>query len=56
MKKLFTFLTLVVAVVLTSCEDIDGKQTPIKLDKSELTLHQLVESKWLLLLITRVGG
>ena len=37
MKKLFTFLTLVVAVVLTSCEDIDGKQTPIKLDKSELT-------------------
>ena len=38
MKKLFTFLTLVVAVVLTSCEDIDGKQTPIKLDKSELTI------------------
>ena len=37
MKKLFTFLTLVVAVVLTSCEDIDGKQTPIKLDNSELT-------------------
>lgn len=37
MKKLFTFLTLVVVVVLTSCEDIDDKQTPIKLDKSELT-------------------
>ena len=37
MKKLFTFLTLLVAVVMTSCEDIDGEQTPIKLDKSELT-------------------
>ena len=37
MKKLFALLVLVVAVVMTSCEEVDGKQTPIKLDKSELT-------------------
>ena len=32
-------MALVVAVEMTSCEDVDvdGKQTPIKLDKSELT-------------------
>lgn len=37
MKKLFTLLVLAVALMLTSCEEYDGKQTPIKLDKSELT-------------------
>ena len=37
MKKMFTLLALVIAVVMTSCENVDGEQTPIKLDKSELT-------------------
>ena len=40
MKKLiYCLMALVVAVEMTSCEDVDvdGKQTPIKLDKSELT-------------------
>ncbi len=37
MKKLFTLLVLAVALMLTSCEEYDGIQTPIKLDKSELT-------------------
>ena len=37
MKKLLVLLVLVVAVVMTSCEEVDGNQTPIKLDKSELT-------------------
>ena len=40
MKKLIYYLmALVVAVEMTSCEDVDedGKQTPIKLDNSELT-------------------
>ena len=37
MKKIFTLLALVVALMVTSCEEYDGKQTPIKLDKSELT-------------------
>ena len=39
MKKLIYYLmALVVAVEMTSCEDVDvdGKQTPIKLDKSDL--------------------
>ena len=39
MKKLIYYLmALVVAVEMTSCEDVDvdGKQIPIKLDKSEL--------------------
>lgn len=37
MKKIFTLLVLAVTLMLTSCEEYDGKQTPIKLDKSELT-------------------
>lgn len=37
MKKVFTLLVLAVTLMLTSCEEYDGKQTPIKLDKSELT-------------------
>ena len=37
MKKLFTLLALVIALMVTSCEEYEGKQTPIKLDKSELT-------------------
>ena len=37
MKKLFALLVLAVALMLTSCEEYDGIQTPIKLDKSELT-------------------
>ena len=36
MKKLFALLVLVIAVVMTSCEEVDGNQAPIKLDKSEL--------------------
>ena len=37
MNKLFTLLALAIALMVTSCEEYDGKQTPIKLDKSELT-------------------
>ena len=40
MKKLiYSLMAFVVASIMTSCEevDVDGKQTPIKLDKSELT-------------------
>lgn len=37
MKKLFTLLALVIVLMVTSCEEYEGKQTPIKLDKSELT-------------------
>jgi hypothetical protein len=29
-------MVIVAASVMTSCEEVDGKQTPIKLDKSEL--------------------
>ena len=37
MNKLFTLLALAIALMVTSCEEYEGKQTPIKLDKSELT-------------------
>ena len=38
MKKLiYCLMAIVAASVMTSCEEADGNQTPIKLDKSELT-------------------
>ena len=38
MKKLIYCLTAIVAAcVMTSCEEVEGEQRPIKLDKSELT-------------------
>ena len=37
MKKMFTLLALVVAVVMTSCEEYDGRWKPIEVDKSQLS-------------------
>ena len=37
MKKIFTLLALVVAVVVTSCEEYDGRWKPIEVDKSQLS-------------------
>ena len=37
MKKSIALLLSVATIFLCSCEEIEGKQTPIKLDKSELT-------------------
>lgn len=37
-RYILSLMAIAVAVgVMTGCEEIDGKQTPIKLDKSELT-------------------
>ena len=37
MKKSIALLLSVATIFLCACEEIEGKQTPIKLDKSELT-------------------
>ena len=37
MKKMFTLLALVIAVVMTSCEEYDGRWKPIEVDKSQLS-------------------
>ena len=37
MKKSIVLLLSVATIFLCACEEIEGKQTPIKLDKSELT-------------------
>lgn len=37
MKRSIALLLSVATIFLCACEEIDGKQTPIKLDKSELT-------------------
>ena len=37
MKKIIALLLSVATIFLCACEEIEGKQTPIKLDKSELT-------------------
>ena len=37
MKKSLALLLSVATIFLCACEEIEGKQTPIKLDKSELT-------------------
>lgn len=37
MKKSIALLLSVATIFLYACEEIEGKQTPIKLDKSELT-------------------
>ena len=36
-RFILCFMAIVFAGVMTSCEDLVGKQTPIKLDNSELT-------------------
>ena len=36
-RSILCLMALVVASIMTSCEDVDGEQRPIKLDKSELT-------------------
>ena len=35
-RSILCLMAIVAASVMTSCEEVDGNQTPIKLDKSEL--------------------